>query len=220
MAEVLTFEELLARLTPEQRSAIQAARDEWVASTNRLIVQMTAEVAAGQRRRRAWRVLLAIVLTAIAATPLTVLFDQFLFTKFVAAAWIFEVPLSVAQLIPAAIKLVIVAITLLAVEWLLGVFLARRDRRAEFDAAICSDKAKTSRRPTSPEFESVAQITIDLCRSGKSFIRGTLLGRPNAGGPYVDDASVPKEVLRLLTELREEYAVARPNDELMQKGRK
>lgn len=82
------------------------------------------------------------------------------------------------------------------------------------------DQAKTIRRPTSPEFESVAQITIDLCRSGKSFIRGTLLGRPNAGGPYVDDASVPKEVLRLLTELREEYAVARPNDELMQKGRK
>lgn len=92
----------------------------------------------------------------------------------------------------------------------------------EQQAAIRSarDKLAGSPRAPSPEFESVAQITIDLCRSGKSFIRGTLLGRPNAGGPYVDDASVPKEVLRLLTELREEYAVARPNDELMQKGRK
>lgn len=82
------------------------------------------------------------------------------------------------------------------------------------------DKLAGSPRPPSPEFESVAQITVDLLRSGKSLIRGTLLGRFNAGGPYVDDAYVPKEVLRLLTELREEYAVARPNDELMQKGRK
>lgn len=60
---------------------------------------------------KALRIVTMILLVAVLATPFTVLFDGLWAAKVVAAALVFDIPLPAAQMMPAAIKLVIVGIT-------------------------------------------------------------------------------------------------------------